>query len=315
MRLFTSLDDVKSIKNPVITIGTFDGVHLGHQKIINNLTQEAQRVNGESVLLTFLPHPRMVLYPENHGLQLLQTQKEKLNSLSETGIDNVIIIPFSLEFSRISAWNFVRDLLVKSLDVHTLIIGYDHQFGKNREGNIDYLHDISDSFNFHVIEISAKEVDDVNISSTKIRRALLNGDINISKNYLGRPFLISGDVVSGDGIGTKIGFPTANLSINDETKLIPKNGVYGISTVYNKIEYFGLMNIGIRPSINTNKQEKRVEVHILDFKENIYGEWLEVKLLTRVRNEIKFDSIKDLKKQILKDEITVRDFIGRYIMS
>ncbi len=258
MRVFTSLDDVKTIKNPIVTIGTFDGVHLGHQKIINKLIEEAQKFKGESVLLTFLPHPRMILYPQNHGLQLLQTQKEKLKSLANTGIDNVIIIPFSLEFSRMSAWNFVRDLLVKSLEVHTLVIGYDHQFGKNREGNIHYLRDMSESFNFNVIEISAKESNDVNISSTKIRNALFKGDIQTAENYLGRPFLISGKVVKGDGIGTKIGYPTANISIDEETKLIPKNGVYGVSTTYNKREYFGLMNIGIRPSIKTNKTEHRI---------------------------------------------------------
>ena len=197
MRVFHKLEEVKKIKKPIVTIGTFDGVHLGHQKIIKKIIKEAKKVDGESVLLTFYPHPRMVLYPKNHGLQLLQTQKEKLNSLKETGIDNVVILPFSMEFSRIPAWDFVRDILVNSIGVHTLVIGYDHQFGKNREGNISYLHDVSNSFNFKVIEISAEEVNDVNISSTKIRNALFDGNVEIPKNYLRRPFLISGEVVKG----------------------------------------------------------------------------------------------------------------------
>ena len=310
MRVFHKLEEVKKIKKPIVTIGTFDGVHLGHQKIIKKIIEEAKKVDGESVLLTFYPHPRMVLYPKNHGLQLLQTQKEKLNSLKETGIDNVIILPFSMEFSRMPAWNFVRDILVNSIGVHTLVIGYDHQFGKNREGNISYLHDISESFNFKVIEISAEEVNDVNVSSTKIRNALFKGNVDIPKNYLGRPFLISGKVVKGDGIGAKIGFPTANISIIDDTKLIPQNGVYGVLTTQKNKEFYGLMNIGTRPSIQTKRVEQRIEVYLLDFNRDIYGEWMEIKLLKRIRSENKFDSLEALKKQIIKDEITMRNFLG-----
>ena len=310
MRVFHKLEEVKKIKKPIVTIGTFDGVHLGHQKIIKKIIKEAKKVDGESVLLTFYPHPRMVLYPKNHGLQLLQTQKEKLNSLKETGIDNVVILPFSMEFSRIPAWDFVRDILVNSIGVHTLVIGYDHQFGKNREGNINYLHDVSNSFNFKVIEISAEEVNDVNISSTKIRNALFDGNVEIPKNYLGRPFLISGEVVKGDGIGSKIGFPTANISIKDDTKLIPQKGVYGVLTRQKNKEFYGIMNIGTRPSIQTKKTEQRIEVYLFDFNEDIYGEWMEIKLLKRIRNENKFDSLEALKKQIIKDEITMRNFLG-----
>ena len=310
MRVFHKLEEVKKIKKPIVTIGTFDGVHLGHQKIIKKIIKEAKKVDGESVLLTFYPHPRMVLYPKNHGLQLLQTQKEKLNSLKETGIDNVVILPFSMEFSRIPAWDFVRDILVNSIGVHTLVIGYDHQFGKNREGNISYLLDVSNSFNFKVIEISAEEVNDVNISSTKIRNALFDGNVEIPKNYLGRPFSISGEVVKGDGIGSKIGFPTANISIKDDTKLIPQNGVYGVLTRQKNKEFYGIMNIGTRPSIQTKKTEQRIEVYLFDFNEDIYGEWMEIKLLKRIRKENKFDSLEALKKQIIKDEITMRNFLG-----
>ena len=312
MRVFHKLEQVKKIKKPIVTIGTFDGVHLGHQKIIEKIIEEAKKVDGESVLLTFYPHPRMVLYPKNHGLQLLQTQNEKLNSLEETGIDNVVILPFSMEFSRMPAWNFVRDILVNSIGVHTLVIGYDHQFGKNREGNINYLHDISDSFNFKVIEISAEEVNDVNVSSTKIRNALFEGNVDIPKNYLGRPFLLSGKVVKGDGIGSKIGFPTANISIKDDTKLIPDHGVYGVEVQGLSGKHFGLMNIGIRPSIQKKENELRIEVYIFDMNDNIYGKRLKICLIKKIRSEMKFDSLDLLKKQITNDEIAFRDYITEH---
>ncbi len=312
MKVFHSIDSISQINNPVLTIGTFDGVHLGHQKILKKLVEQAKNINGESVLLTFYPHPRMVLYPENHGLQLIQTQEEKLASLEKTGLDNVVILPFSKEFSRISAWDFVRDILINAFNIHTLVIGYDHQFGKNREGNINYLKDMSHSFDFNLVEISAKEINDVNISSTKIRKSLQNGKIEVASSFLGRPFLISGTVVKGDGLGKTIGYPTANIDINDDTKLIPQNGVYGVEVQGLSDKYFGLMNIGIRPSIQKKKNELRIEVYIFNMNKDIYEKRLKICLIKKIRSEMKFDSLELLKKQITNDEIAFRDYITEH---
>ncbi len=310
MRIFKGLEGVDRIIKPVITIGTFDGVHLGHQKIIENLVAKAKEVGGESVLMTFSPHPRMVLFPDSHSLQLIQTEGEKLKKLATTGIENCIIFPFTFEFSRLSAMEFVRDVLVNTLNIHTVIIGYDHQFGRNREGNIQYLKDISSIYDFQAVEIPAKEIDAVNVSSTKIRRAILEGEIELANQYLGNPYVLSGKVIQGNQLGRTIGFPTANIQVNNATKIIPGNGVYLVKINHKNSLLNGIMNIGRRPTVS-DIDENRIEIHIFDFNEDIYGHVLEVEVLKKVRDEKKFNSIGELSKQIEQDLI----FAGNYFSS
>ena len=309
MKVFKGLEDVQQIKKPVITIGTFDGVHLGHQKIIENLLNEAEAVGGESVLMTFSPHPRMVLFPDAHNLQLIQTEEEKLKKLATTGIENCIIFPFTFEFSRLSAMEFVRDILVNTLNIHTIIIGYDHQFGRNREGNINYLKEVSGIYDFQAVEIPAQEIDEVNVSSTKIRRAIHDGDIELANQYLGNPYILTGIVVKGNQIGRTMGFPTANIQIKDTTKIIPGNGVYLVKVHFRNSLLNGIMNIGVRPTV-THLVENRIEIHIFDFNEDIYFLELEVEVLKKVRDEKKFDSIRQLSAQIEQDVIFASSYFS-----
>jgi riboflavin kinase/FMN adenylyltransferase len=311
MRIFNGLVGVEKIKKPVITIGTFDGVHLGHQKIIENLVQTANEVGGESVLMTFSPHPRMVLFPDSHNLQLIQTEEEKYKKLATTGIENCIIFPFTFEFSRLSAMEFVRDILVNKLNIHTIIIGYDHQFGRNREGNISYLQEVSSIYDFQAVEIPAREIDAVNVSSTKIRRAILEGEIELANQYLGNPHILTGKVIQGNQLGRTIGFPTANIQVNDATKIIPGNGVYLVQVNYREFLLNGIMNIGVRPTVGESV-ENRIEIHIFDFNEDIYGQELQVLVIKKVRNEFKFDSVDQLASQIAEDIRFARDFFISY---
>jgi len=309
MRVFKGFDDILEIPNPVLTIGTFDGVHLGHQKIIDQLNREAEEVGGESVLFTFYPHPRMVLYPDSHGLKLIQTQAEKIDKLRRMGLQNVIIHPFSLEFSRLSALEFTRDYLVNRLNVKKMVIGYDHQFGKNREGNIKFLQDVSETYDFEVIEISAEEVDEVNISSTKIRRTIEAGEMELARKYMGEPFELFGKIIDGQAIGRELGYPTANIDIESEIKLIPKFGVYAANVLLSNGQIKeGMMNIGVRPSVGMEKNNICIEVHILDFNENLYGEHITIQLLSRFRSEMKFDSLFELKEQLNIDEKNIRNY-------
>ena len=309
MRIFYGLEGVDKIKNPVITIGTFDGVHLGHQKIIENLVSKAKELGGESVLMTFSPHPRMVLFPDSHSLQLIQTEEEKMKKLATTGIENCIVFPFTFEFSRLSAMEFVRDILVNTLNIDTIIIGYDHQFGRNREGNIQYLQEVSNIYDFHAVEIPAQEIDAVNVSSTKIRRAILDGDIELANQYLGNPYVLSGIVVQGNQLGRTIGFPTANIQVEDTTKIIPGNGVYLVKINHKNSLLTGIMNIGRRPTVS-DKAENRIEIHIFDFNEDLYGQQLEVEVHKKVRDEKKFDSIEQLSQQIEKDTLFARQYFS-----
>lgn len=307
MRIYKDFDTIEEVNNAVLTIGTFDGVHIGHQKILERVKEEARNISGESVLFTFYPHPKMVLFPESHDLKLIQTQAQKIDKLRRFGLDNVIVFPFTMEFSRLTAIEFVRDYLVNRLKVKKLVIGYDHQFGKNREGTLEFLKDISDVYGFEVIEIPAQDIDDVNVSSTKIRNALLNGDVSLANAYLGEPYEICGTVIKGDSIGRTIGFPTANLEIDSELKLIPANGVYAVQVVINSDQIvYGMMNIGSRPTV-ANSKEMRIEVNIFDFSSDIYGNSISVRLLSRVRDEIHFESLEMLKDQLKKDEKTVRN--------
>jgi riboflavin kinase/FMN adenylyltransferase len=304
MRVFKELDQV-DIPLPVLTIGTFDGVHLGHQKIIDRLNHEARLIGGESVLFTFYPHPRMVIYPDTHGLKLLQTQEEKLAKLEEKGLQNIIVYPFNFDFSRLSAVEFVRDYLVNKLHVKKLVIGYDHQFGRNREGTIAFLKGIADTYEFEVIEIPAQEIDEVNVSSTKIRDALIRGDVQRASDFLGEAYTLSGSVVEGNKIGRSIGYPTANLFVEDQTKLIPSFGVYAVTCRIQGQLASGMMNIGIRPTVS-DVNKLTLEVHLFDFSGDIYGEWLEVCFISRIRDERKFNGVTELKEQLRKDENSAR---------
>lgn len=312
MNVFKGFDELAKIPNPILTIGTFDGVHLGHQKIIEKLNTVAAEQGGESVLFTFYPHPRMVLFPESHGLKLIQTQVEKLAKLERIGLQNVIVHPFTKEFSRLTATEFVRDYLVAKLNVKTIVIGYDHQFGKNREGTLSLLQELAPIYDFNVVEIAAQDIEDVNVSSTKIRKALASGDISTANEFLGEPFELSGTVVHGEEVGRSIGYPTANIEIESELKLIPKNGVYAVRAVLDdQSEYFGLLNIGSRPSVN-DEGVQTIEVHLLDFDGDLYNKTLTVRLIAYIRAEERFTSLEALKAQISKDETLVRNHIDQY---
>lgn len=308
MRIFQGFEEIGEVPNPVLTIGTFDGVHLGHQKIIRHLNAEAERLGGESVLFTFFPHPRMVLYPDSHGVKLIQTQEEKLAKLQRMGLKNVIVYPFTLEFSRLTALEFVRDFLVNKLNVKQMVIGYDHQFGKNREGSIEFLRSVSDTYDFGVTEISAKEIDEVNISSTKIRNALKIGDMATANTFLGESFEMHGTVVRGKGIGRQLGFPTANVQIDSELKLIPADGVYVVKVIVEGNEYSGMLNIGTNPTIDDSGY-RTIEVNLLDFEGDLYEKNVELRFLNRIRDEQRFDSREALVEQIKQDEIYTRDYL------
>jgi riboflavin kinase/FMN adenylyltransferase len=310
VNIYNDFSSISAIKNPVLTIGTFDGVHIGHKKIIDQLNEEATKIGGESVLFTFFPHPRMVIFPESHGLKLIQTQEEKLEKLKEMGLQNVIVFPFTFEFSRLTALEFVRDMLVNQLHVKKLVIGYDHQFGKNREGSIHFLRDVAETYEFEVIEIPAQDIAAVYVSSTKIREALLTGDIEKANDYLGAPFELIGKVVKGKQLGRTIGFPTANLKLANELKIIPQNGVYAVKVFYQENCFKGMMNIGIRPTIES-ENDTTIEVHIFDFDQTIYGESLRVELYKKTRDEQKFNGIDALKNQLKSDEISIRTFFNR----
>jgi len=307
VKVIRDLDQLAEINNPVVTIGTFDGVHKGHQMIIDRLNEEAMKIGGESVLFTFYPHPRMILFPESHGIKLIQTQVQKIDKLRRFGLQNVIIHPFTKEFSRLTATEFVRDFLVNTLHVKKLVIGYDHQFGKNREGGIQFLKDVSELYGFEVIEIPAQEIDEVNISSTKIRNAIKEGNVDLANIFLGEKFEIDGIVNYGDKVGSKIGYPTANIEVDSDVKLIPGNGVYAVEVILGEQIHHGIMNIGNRPTI-ANQGDQRLEVHILDFSGDIYGQNLTVRILKRIRDEQLFESLDLLKEQIHLDEEFARNF-------
>ena len=308
MRVFQGFEQLSSIPNPVLTIGTFDGVHLGHQKIIRKLNEEAAQIGGESVLFTFYPHPRMVLYPDNHGLKLIQTQVEKIDKLRRMGLQNVIVHPFTKEFSRLTAIEFVRDFLVNQLHVKKLVIGYDHQFGKNREGNLEFLLDVCDTYGFEVVEIGAEEIDEVNVSSTKIRNSIKSGEMDKAKSYLGEPYELYGRVIQGQALGRQLGFPTANLDVESEIKLIPKIGVYAVNVLLEDGGiYEGMMNIGDRPTLKSENKTS-IEVNLFNYKGDLYDQQITVQLLKRFRDEIRFENLIELKEQLIQDEKDIRTY-------
>lgn len=310
MKVHTDIDHFEPIKKAFVTTGTFDGVHLGHRVILKKIIQQAKEEGGESVLLTFHPHPRMVLFPDDTKLKLLTTQPEKIKLLESIGLDHLIIQKFSPEFSRMTAYNYVRDILVGKIGIHKLIIGYDHQFGRNREGNIEQLKEFTPLFNFEIEEIPAQDIDEVKISSTKIRQALLKGDIQTADLYLGYPYCLSGEVVKGNQLGRKLGFKTANIHVSDSHKLIPGNGVYAVNVILNEKEHQGMMNIGRRPTVDNPDAGISLEVHIFDFNEDIYNKVITVKFLKRMRDEVKFASTDELIAQLHEDKTTIKQYFA-----
>jgi len=311
VNIYTNLDDLKSIKNPVLTIGTYDGVHLGHQKIISYLNSKAEKIDGESVVFTFHPHPRMVLHPNDHNLELLQTIDERIEKLENAGVDRLIVFPFTKEFSRLSATEFIRDILVNKIGMHTLVVGYDHHFGRNREGSMAQLEELAPVYNFEIEEISAFMKDEVKISSTKIRKALQIGDVCEAAIYLGEEFTLEGEVVKGDQIGSKIDFPTANIKIVEDYKLIPSDGVYAVKVCVGEDYYSGMLNIGNRPTLSAHGED-RIEVNIFDFNEDLYGQTIKVIFVELVRKEIAFTNLEELKSQLIKDESKCRYILGDF---
>jgi len=290
----------------VVTIGTFDGVHIGHRKILDKLIKKAKKKGLKSVLLTFFPHPRMVVQ-SNNSIKLINTIEERIEILGKTDLDYLVIQPFDRSFSNLSAFDFVRDVIVDKLNTHTLVIGYDHRFGKNREGDFEQLKEFSHTFDFEIKEIEAQDINNTSVSSTKIRKALETGDIKTANQYLKHPFFFNGIVVKGQQLGNTIGFPTANIEISENYKLIPKNGVYVIKAIHQEKHYFGMLNIGNRPTVSGNN--KTIEAHIFDFNENIYGEDLRIIFLYFLRDEQKFDSIEILKEQLKKDKVKSLELI------
>lgn len=298
LKTYTNIKEYNKAKS-IVTIGTFDGVHFGHKKILEKIIQSSRDLNCESVVLTFFPHPRMVLQ-DNSTIQLLNTVDEKTKLLEQAGIDNLIIHPFDQEFSRLTAEEFVSKILVDQLNIQKIVIGHDHRFGRNRTADINDLIVFGNEYGFEVEQISAQEINENAVSSTKIRNAILEGNIILANNYLGYNYSFTGTVVQGKQLGRTIGFPTANISIKENYKLIPKNGVYIVKSSYDSKTIFGIMNIGTRPTVDGTT--RTIEVYFLDFDTEIYNETLTVEILEFIRDEQKFDSLDALKNQIQIDK-------------
>jgi len=299
LKIFKNLSTYKSNKNSFVTIGTFDGVHIGHQKVIKNLVKSAALKNATSILLTFFPHPRMVLQ-NNTDIKLINTIDERIQLLKKTGLETLVVHKFTEEFSKQTALNFVKSILVDKLKITKLIIGYDHKFGKNREGDFNQLVAYGTELKFKVDVISQHDIDNLTVSSTRIRKAIENGEIEKANNYLGYNFMLTGKVVNGKNLGEKIGFPTANLHIKETYKLLPKTGAYVVKSLIDGTIIFGMMNIGYRPTVSGENQT--IEIHFFDFNKDLYKSTIQIEVLSFLREEQKFDSIESLKKQLQKDK-------------
>ncbi len=305
MIIHKSIHEIAEITNPILTVGTFDGVHIGHQKIISRINEIAKEKGGESVLLTFHPHPRKVLFPDDDSLKLINTIEEKTALLEQFGLGHVIYMAFEKSLSRMSPVEYVRDILVNKIGINTIVIGYDHHFGRNREGDIDLLRELSVVYDFEVVEISAQEIDEITVSSTKVRRAIENGEIRVANDFLGHPFSLTGTVVEGAKIGREIGYPTANIQVSDPNKIVPGNGVYEVHVQAEGDNFTGMLNIGNKPTIEEGAQTT-IEVHLLDFNSNLYGQELTLTFIRKIRDEQKFKDLAALRNQLSKDEESVR---------
>lgn len=311
MKIYQGVEDFQKLDYAVVTSGTFDGVHVGHQTILLKLKEIAQHAKGETVLLTYWPHPRFVLNPDDESLKLLTTFEEKTKLLKNLGIDHLVSIPFTKSFSQMSSEDFIREILIEKIGTKKLVIGYDHRFGKNREGSFEHLKANASSYGFEVVEISRQDVDDVTVSSTKIRKALEHGEISIANEFLGRPYSISGLVIPGDKRGRIIGFPTANIYVKEKYKLIPGDGIYAVKVIHQGEEYNGMLNIGYRPTFGG--QDKTIEVNIFNFNKDIYQQNLTLHLISNIRREIKFNNAEELKEQLLKDKEEANKILNKEV--
>ena len=308
MKIYHSIEDFPSDVNTIVTIGTFDGVHKGHQIIINRINEIAKKEAMESVVLTFDPHPRHVIYPDDQELRLIHTLEEKIEALSKTGVQNLVLHKFTKEFSRTESVNFIRDFLVTKLNMKYMVVGFDHHFGKNRQGTFDNLIELSDAYGFKIEKIKPQNIGEVTISSTKIRNAILEGDCKKANTYLSANFSITGKVVQGNKIGSSIGYPTANIEIENQWKILPKNGVYAVKILLKNQQYFGMLNLGNRPSISDDSFA--IEVHLFDFNATIYNEELKIEFIQRIRDEQQFSDLEKLKSQLKIDAINCKQIFN-----
>ena len=302
MQIHYNVDNFVAV-NPVVTIGTFDGVHLGHREVISELKRISALSGGDSVVFTFDPHPRIVIAPQEDSLRLLSTKKEKINLMEKIGIDHLIIYPFTGEFSKLSYNEFVKNILVGKMNIASLVVGYDHRFGQGRKGDFNSLELLSNTLNFKVEQLSELLVDNKVVSSTKIRLALEAGEISKANHFLGYRYQLSGKVIEGKQLGRKLGFPTANIETLDDHKLVPGDGVYAVFVQAGGKIYKGMLNIGIRPTVNYNADHKSIEVHIFDFESDIYNSEITIYFVSKIRNEQKFSGIVELHEQLVKDRI------------
>lgn len=308
MKIYHSLESFQKLSYAVVTSGTFDGVHLGHQRILDRLKEISDLNGGETVVLTFWPHPRMVVSEDSQGLQLLSTLEEKIQLLTDLGIDHLLIVPFTRSFSELSCEDYIQQILVDQIGTKKLVIGYDHRFGRNREGSFDFLKKNAPHYGFEVEEIPREDIEEMAISSTRIRHTLSSGHIEEANGLLGRPYSISGTIVKGKQLGRQLGFPTANVQVNSFHKLIPTNGVYIIRAIYDRISYQGMLNIGTRPTVDGTV--RTIEANIFDFNKDIYGEKLQIDLLKYLRPEQKFDGLDALIAQISKDKEATKAYFS-----
>ena len=299
----------------MVTIGTFDGVHLGHREVISELKRHSTLSGGESVVFTFEPHPRIVIAPQEDSLRLLSTKNEKIRLMEKIGIDHLVIYPFTKEFSKLTYDEFVSEILVKGMNISSLVVGYDHRFGKGRQGDFNSLETLSKSLNFKVEQLSQLVVDNKVVSSTKIRQALEEGNILKANHFLGYHYTLSGKVIEGNQLGRKIGFPTANIDTYDRHKLVPADGVYAVLVEIGGQVLKGMLNIGIRPTVNYNADHKSIEVHIFDFDQDIYNSDITILFIEKIRDEQKFDGIDSLQNQLIKDQNIIMDILSKEIFS
>jgi riboflavin kinase/FMN adenylyltransferase len=307
MKIYHGLDDFSKLDFAVVTSGTFDGVHVGHQKILTRLKEIASRNNGETVVITFWPHPRLVLHPEDDSLKLLNTFEEKAELLKKHGVQHLIRIPFTKEFSQLTSEDFIKKILVEKIGTKKLVIGYDHHFGKNREGSFEQLVAKGPAYGFEVEEIPRQDIDHVGVSSTAIRKAIEAGDMETATHFLGNPYSVSGRVIAGDKIGRQLGFPTANIEIESKYKLIPADGIYAVTVMHENQLYGGMLYIGNRPTVDGVR--KNIEVNIFDFAKDVYGESQSIFIHKRTRADKKFNSLEELKAQLHHDEIDAKQIL------
>lgn len=312
MKIYNNLDNFEKIAFPVVTIGSFDGVHIGHKALIAKMTNYARKNNGETVLITFNPHPRVVLFPDRHDLKLINTPDEKVEQMHKAKIDNLVMFPFTIEFSKIKSIDFIRKVLVEKIGTKMFIIGYDHHFGNNREGDFEYLYELGKYYNFEVEEISAQDVNEISVSSTKIRNAINDGKIETANQFLGYTFSLQGKVVKGFQIGRTLGYPTANIDLSDKLKIIPAHGVYAVWIKIKDQLYKGMLNIGIRPTINA--EVATIEVNIFDFEQDIYNHSIRVFFIGRIRDEEKFSGLDALKDQLALDKLKALEILKEEII-